>query len=311
MDSAGIFGLQGRPSVAILSNKGSGFGGKGSTAVNAVASVISGHGIYPRIFMAKGGRMKDAVAACKASAPDVVVVMGGDGTILAAAEAFLDTETALAIVPQGTVNQLARDLTIPLDPAAAIAALAAGRLAAIDVGTVGGHIFLCTSVIGPLAKLQRYREEARGRLGATLLSFLRTGLKAATLRPARLVIRDGSQSWAEETRGVIVSVNPLAEIISRIPFRDRLDGGLLAVYAARERGFFTLFRLAASVLAGRARRDPGIGYHEAASFTIDARREWLTILNDGEIRRVRAPVDFGVKPRALKVVVPVRPGPPE
>jgi diacylglycerol kinase family enzyme len=304
MAPQGIFGFDRPPSVAILANGGSGLGGKGSTAVNAVASVVAGYGIYPRIFMAKGRRLKDAITACKASTPDLVVVMGGDGTILAAAEAFIGTGTAIAVVPQGTVNQLARDLLIPLDPAAAIAALAVGRLAAIDVGTVNGHAFLCTSVIGPLAKLQRYREEARGRLGATLVSFLKTGMKAMTLRPARLVIRDGPNSWTEETRGVIVSVNPLAEIVSRIPFRNRLDGGTLAVYAARERGFFTLFRLAASIFAGRARNDAAIGYHEAPSLTVDAQREWLTILNDGEIRRVRTPLTLAVKPGALRVVVP-------
>ena len=88
------------------------------------------------------------------------------------------------------------------------------------------------------------------------------------LRPARLFITDGPKSWTEETRGVIVSVNPLAEIVSRIPYRDRLDSGTLAVYAARERGFFTLFRLAASIFAGRARNDAAIGYHEAPSLTI-------------------------------------------
>lgn len=310
MAPEGIFGFDRPPSVAILCNGRSGLAGRGGTSVNAAVSVLSRHGIYPRVFEGKGRRLAEAIAACKASGPELVIVMGGDGTILAAAEAFLETGAALAIVPQGTVNQLARDLAIPLDPLAAIEALAAGRLADIDVGTVNGHAFLCTSVIGPLAKLQRYREEARGRLAATLLSFLRTGMKAATLRPARLLIADGPKSWTEETRGVIVSVNPLAEIVSRIPYRDRLDGGTLAVYAARERGFFTLFRLAASIFAGRARKDAAIGYHEAPSLTIDARRDWLTILNDGEIRRVRTPLRFAVEPRALKVVVPQPPAPP-
>lgn len=299
-----IFGFGSTPSVAVLANRSSGFGGKGSRAVDAIVAAISSRGVYPRVFMGRGGRLQEAIAACREHAPDVVVVIGGDGTILAAAEAFAGTATALAVVPQGTVNQLARDLLIPLDPAQAIAALATGEQRSIDVGMVNDQAFLCTSVIGPLAKLQRYREEARGRVGATLVSFLRTGLKAMTLRPARLAIRDGRSAWTEETRGVIVSVNPLAEIVSRVPFRERLDAGLLAVYAARERGTLTLFRLAAAIFAGRARRDPDIGYRETPVLAIDARREWLTILNDGEIRRVRTPLRFEVRPGALKVVVP-------
>lgn len=304
MAETGIFGIDGTPSVAVLANSRSGFGGRGSRAVEAIVASITARGVYPRIFMAGGGRLAEAIAACKDQAPDIVVVLGGDGTILAVAEAFCDTKTALAIVPQGTVNQLARDLLIPLDPVLAVAALVDGERRAIDVGMVNGKLFLCTSVIGPLAKLQRYREEARGRMGATMLSFLRTGMKAMTLRPAALAIRDDRSAWTEETRGVIVSVNPLAEIVSRVPFREKLDAGLLAVYAARERGYLTLFKLAASIFGGRARNDPDIAYRETPVLTIDARRQWLTILNDGEIRRVKTPLRFAVKPGALAVIVP-------
>lgn len=304
----GIFGLQGMPSVAVLANRSSGFGGDGGGAVEAVVTALSARGIYPRIFMARGGRLQEAIAACRAQAPDVVVVTGGDGTILAVAEAFRGTSTAIAVVPQGTVNQLARDLGIPLAALTAIESLIGGSVRPIDVGIANGRAFLCTCVIGPLAKLQRYREQARGRLAATLVSFLRTGLKATTLRPARLSIADGSSAWTEETRGVIVSVNPLAETVSRVPLRERLDGGVLAVYAARERGFLTLFRLAASIFAGRARWDPAVGYHEAPALTIGARRGWLTVLNDGEIRRLRTPLRLSVEPGGLNVVVP-RPQP--
>ncbi|MGU9982325.1 diacylglycerol/lipid kinase family protein [Phreatobacter sp. HK31-P] len=309
MADKGIFGFGSTPSVAVLANRSSGLGGNGGQPVDAIVAAISAFGIYPHIYMARGGRLQEAIAACQAQTPDVVVVLGGDGTILAAAEAFAGTATALAIVPQGTVNQLARDLLIPLEPARAIAALASGDQRSIDVGMVNDHAFLCTSVIGPLAKLQRYREEARGRMGATVLSFLRTGMKAMTLRPAKLAIRDGRSAWTEETRGVIVSVNPLAEIVSRVPFRERLDAGLLAVYAARERGYLTLFRLAASIFAGRARHDADIGYCETPVLAIDTQREWLTILNDGEIRRVKTPLRFEVRPGALKVIVPRPPDP--
>lgn len=302
-----IFGLRRDLSAAILANASSGLTDRPSPAIDAAAQVLSRHGIYPRVFMAEAGRMDAALEACKREAPDLLVVVGGDGTILAAAEAFLGTRTALAIVPQGTVNQLARDLGIPLDPAGAVAALAGGVARSIDVGTVNGRAFLCTSVIGPLAKLQRYREEARGRLMATLGSFIVTGLKAATLRPAKLVIGRGAEARLEETRGVIVSVNPLAEIVSRVPLRERLDGAVLAVYAARERGYFTLFRMAAAILAGRARNHPNIGYHEAAELTINARRRWLTVLNDGEIRRLRTPLTLAVLPKALTVIAPAPP----
>ena len=129
MAEDGIFGFDGTPSVAILANRSSGLNGRGA-AVDAIVSTLSRFGVYPRIFMARGGKLAEAIAACKAQAPDVVVVTGGDGTILAVAEAFLGTPTIIAVVPQGTVNQLARDLLIPLLPDAAIEALVSGEVRA-------------------------------------------------------------------------------------------------------------------------------------------------------------------------------------
>ncbi|MFN3853544.1 MAG: diacylglycerol/lipid kinase family protein [Phreatobacter sp.] len=301
---AGLFGLGERPSAAVLINVASGLTDGPSPAVDAVVGRLSQHGIYPRVFMAGGGRLASALEACRREPPDLLVVIGGDGTVLAAAEAFLDTKTALAVVPAGTVNQLARDLGIPLDPLEAVAALATGTPRSIDVGMVNGRAFLCTSVIGPLALLQRYREEARGRVLASLASFVRTGLKALTLRPSRLALESGSRSWQQETRGVIVSVNPFSEVVSRVPQRASLDGGLLAVLAARESGPFPLFRMAAAIVAGRARRDDAISYHEAAELTVGSRRRRLVVLNDGEVRRLDTPLRFSVRRRALTVIGP-------
>lgn len=301
---ASLFGLGGGLSAAVLANVASGLTEGPSPAVDAAVELLSGAGIYPRVFMAGGGRLEAALEACRREAPDLLVVVGGDGTVLAAAEAFLGTETAIAVVPAGTVNQLARDLGIPLDPMEAVAALAAGTRRQIDVGLVNGRAFLCTSVIGPLALLQRYREEARGRFLASLGSFIRTGLKALTLRPSRLALESGSRSWQQGTRGVIVSVNPFSEVVSRVPQRACLDGGTLAVHAARESGHFPLFRMAAAIVAGRARRDDAISYHETAELTVGSHRRRLVVLNDGEVRRLKTPLRFSVRRSGLTVIVP-------
>ncbi|WP_439574679.1 diacylglycerol/lipid kinase family protein [Phreatobacter sp.] len=305
---AGLFGLGEGLTAAVLANVASGLTEGPSPAVDAAVEALSQAGVYPRVFMAGGGRLAEALKACRQDAPDLLVVVGGDGTVLAAAEAFLDTATAIAVVPAGTVNQLARDLGVPLDPLQAVAALAAGTPRQIDVGVVNGRAFLCTSVIGPLALLQRYREEARGRLVASVGSFFTTGLKALTLRPSRLTLRSGRRSWQQETRGVIVSVNPFAEAVSRVPLRERLDGGILAVHTSRESGYFPLFRMAAAIVAGRARRHDAIGYHETAELTVETRRRRLVVLNDGEVRQLETPLRFEVRPAALTVIAPAASG---
>ncbi|MGL4285467.1 MAG: diacylglycerol/lipid kinase family protein [Phreatobacter sp.] len=302
------FGIARGASVAILANRSSGLTSRTGHAVDIAVSTLAAHGFYPRVFMARRGRLGEALAACRRDAPDLVVVIGGDGTIIAAAEAFLETGTPLAIVPLGTVNQLARDLEIPLDPQLAMAALVDGTLQSIDVGWVNSRAFLCTCVVGPLARLQRYREQARGRLPATLVAMAMTVMKAFSLRPMRLVLGDGARTWREDSRGVIVSVNPFLTQPSRVPRRGRLDGGRLAVYAARDNGRLTLMKMAAAILAGRAGDNAGIVYHEAPAITIAARRRRVAVLNDGEIRLLVTPLRFELQPGALRVLVPARAG---
>lgn len=93
----------------------------------------------------------DAITAAKRFADegyDLVVAIGGDGTVNEVAQGLMNTNTVLGIIPMGSGNGLARDLGLPMNHQKAIDVLATGKTITIDGGTVNGQHFFCTSGIG-------------------------------------------------------------------------------------------------------------------------------------------------------------------
>lgn len=79
---------------------------------------------------------------------DVVVAVGGDGTINEIARSLVHTDTALGIIPCGSGNGLARHLHIPMEPKKALEVLNDGCTDIIDYGKINGTDFFCTCGVG-------------------------------------------------------------------------------------------------------------------------------------------------------------------
>lgn len=88
--------------------------------------------------------------ACKAAerGVDVVVAVGGDGTVNEVARGLMQTRTALAIIPCGSGNGLARHLMLPLDVKQAIRVINEKEIHCLDYGVIDNHPFLCTCGVG-------------------------------------------------------------------------------------------------------------------------------------------------------------------
>ncbi len=79
---------------------------------------------------------------------DVVVAVGGDGTINEVARGLLHSKTALGIIPMGSGNGLARHLQIPLNFRKAIEIIRNGKTQPIDAAEINGNVFFVTAGIG-------------------------------------------------------------------------------------------------------------------------------------------------------------------
>jgi len=92
-------------------------------------------------------------AEAAAEGVDVVVAVGGDGTVNEIASSLSGTNTALAIVPRGSGNGLAYHLDLPYNIRKDVAIINRGRSIRIDTATFNGHPFFCTCGVGYDAKV--------------------------------------------------------------------------------------------------------------------------------------------------------------
>ncbi len=79
---------------------------------------------------------------------DAVVAVGGDGTVNEVAQALIDTDCSLGIIPIGSGNGLARHLNIPMNVSKAIEHLNHAETILIDYGIVNERPFFCTCGTG-------------------------------------------------------------------------------------------------------------------------------------------------------------------
>ena len=94
------------------------------------------------------GHAREIAAQAVNDGFDVVVAIGGDGTVNEVGSALCGTDTALSIVPSGSGNGLARHLRISMNASRALQVLNNGVVGQFDYCTVNGKPFFCTCGMG-------------------------------------------------------------------------------------------------------------------------------------------------------------------
>ena len=123
---------------------------------------------------------------------DIVVAVGGDGTVNEGGRALIHTHTALAIVPCGSGNGLARHLHIPLQPKKAIDIINQSVVHQLDYGTINDRPFFCTCGVGFDAFISE-RFASAGKRG--LLTYVENTLKSGLqYKPQIYTIEDADGS---------------------------------------------------------------------------------------------------------------------
>lgn len=272
----------------------------------AVREGLAAGGAEVMVAITDSAGIGETIRKVLASDAEVLVIGGGDGTIATAANLTAASGKALGILPLGTMNLLARDLNLPLDLAASARALGEGRIAAIDAAEVNGEIFLNNSVLGLYPAMVAERERHRGVRHIGRWPKMAWGMIQALRRfpILKVTVETTTGTRRIATPFLAVSNNPYDAGYGPVLRRSRLDLGQLGVYVSHHTSPWGLLGLVLRMGLGTWAEDEELDLFAVQTITVHSGRRRLHMANDGEVRRLRTPLVYRIRPGALRVLMP-------
>ncbi|MEI7500423.1 MAG: YegS/Rv2252/BmrU family lipid kinase [Bacteroidota bacterium] len=100
------------------------------------------------VYTSAPGHATDISHKAASDGVEIVVAVGGDGTVNEIAAGLVGTTTTMAIVPRGSGNGLARHLKIPVNVKRSIDIINRGKSQKIDTATVNDQLFVNLAGVG-------------------------------------------------------------------------------------------------------------------------------------------------------------------
>ena len=244
----------------------------------------------------------DATAWARESGADIVVAVGGDGTVSEVATGLLGTGKALGIIPCGSGDGLALHLGISRNPAKAVRALNAGRIVRIDTARLDGRPFFCTAGVGLDADVAwDFARSPRRGLGTYISTAW--GLWKHGDRARQYTVETDGGTWSGPA--VIITVGNAnqwgneARIVPKASLRD----GLLDVTVVEPFATWEIPFLAAQLMTGKADRSRRVRTFRSTRVRISRDLPGPAHC-DGDPYEAGVGLDLEIVPGALDVVVP-------
>lgn len=231
-----------------------------------------------------------------------LVVGGGDGTLGCAAAVLADTPTALAILPLGTRNHLARQLGIPLELAEAVDVAVGGQRRRIDLGAAGDRVFINNVSFGIYTRFVRQRERQAGPKWLGTVPAAWHVLRH--MQAQHFTITLDGEPRAVVTPLLFVGNNHYSIEPGHIGERDALNDGQLSIYAVAAQRAYQLLGFALRALVGLARPERDFVACANADEVVIEGQGWIEGALDGELQWLPLPLCLRSLPGALGVVTP-------
>jgi len=243
---------------------------------------------------------------------DMVVAVGGDGTLREVVSGLAGSQTVVGMLPVGTGNVWARNLGIPFwtptSPGAlreAARILLEGAIHWVDLGSVDGHHFLLHAGIGFDAQVAQEVEPRRSQTPRGLRNlgyFASAAGTAFSMRGRRVTITIDGRTMRQRAIMILVLNAQFYAGSFNVAPRARLDDGMLDVYVFKGSSALDTLGHIAKLMLGLHAKDPHAEFYHARQVDVRSGHP-LPVQADGDPLG-ETPVSIRIVPRALRVVVP-------
>ena len=278
--------------------------GRGAALVADLPARCERHGITADVRVTSASREAIRIARGAAeSGARLVVAVGGDGTAHEVVNGLAGTDAVFGLLPFGSGNDLALALGIPDDPDAALAVLANGRDARIDLGRFEDVWFANSVGVGFEAQVTIESRKIRGLRGFAI--YLAAVLKAlARLRCPRMELRIDGEPFDGPRLLVSVGNGPRVGGGFLLTPDARNDDGILDLCLVDAVGRLRALRILPKAISGTHTTDPRITMLRGRRIEIRS-PDGFPFHADGEVYDTgRRQLTLELHPGALAVRVP-------
>jgi YegS/Rv2252/BmrU family lipid kinase len=235
--------------------------------------------------------------------PDLLAVCGGDGTLNEVASSMPSPPFPVIILPAGTANVVARELSLPLNPVKALEIGLKRSFRNVDLGELGPDAkqrFVFVAGVGfdaYVAAMVNPSLKARLGMGAYALAILR-GLQAYPFREFQVKVDGRSYS---ATSCLVANARSYGGGLLFSPKADMQDG-LLDILILQESNRIKLARFLINAWLGRPEQNDWVHRIQATDLTIEGPDD-LRVQVDGELAG-RLPLEIKLLPSTFPLVIP-------
>ena len=283
-------------------------GGRAPHLREQIEQAMQGPGVQLEWFDPARRSRIDLLCQQAAEAGDLVVAVGGDGTVRSVAQAARAAGKPMAIIPTGTYNYVARQHDIPEAVTEAARLAVSGTPKATGVGDINGLLFFNHAAFGLYTRIIVARERHTAVLGRSRITAVFSGIATLFNRYPimRLALTEHGSTRQVKANAVFFGANPLMlEAVDTVFARECRDETLGLVLMKHQSRLHVL-GAALRATIGRLSEAPQFELSPVTAMALDIkrRRRRLRVSLDGEIIKCALPLNLAYEKQALQLVRP-------